>query len=90
MAHVDAPLDAVRLHADRLACSWYDFTVEIVRAIGARSEVVPVDRGGRSGSMRRPLYSVLANTRARALGVTLRPWQEALAGYLRAKYSGSA
>ena len=72
------------------ACSWYEFTCEIVRVIGARAEVVPVDRGGRTGSMRRPLYSVLANTRARALGVTLRPWQEALAAYLSAKFSGSA
>jgi dTDP-4-dehydrorhamnose reductase len=72
------------------ACSWYEFTREIVRMVGASSEVVPVDRGGRSGSMRRPLYSVLANTRARALGITLRPWQEALADYLRAKYPGSS
>jgi dTDP-4-dehydrorhamnose reductase len=69
------------------ACSWYEFTREIVRLIGAKSEVVPVDRGGRTGNMRRPLYSVLANTRARALGVTMRSWQEALAQYLREKYS---
>ncbi len=72
------------------ACSWYEFTREIVRLAGGKSEVVPVDRGGRTGNMRRPLYSVLANTRARALGVTLRPWREALADYLRAKYPGNA
>jgi hypothetical protein len=29
---------------------------------------------------------VLANTKARALGVALPPWQDALARYLRAKY----
>ena len=68
------------------ACSWYEFTREIVRLIGAKSEVAPVDRGGRTGHMRRPLYSVLANTKARALGVALRPWPAALADYLRAKY----
>ena len=68
------------------ACSWYDFTREIVRVLGAAVEVIPVDRKGRSGNMRRPLYSVLANVRARALGITLRPWQEALADYLRAKF----
>jgi len=68
------------------ACSWYEFTREIVRQIGAQAEVVPVDRGGRSGAMRRPRYSVLANTRASALGITLRPWQEALSDYLHAKY----
>lgn len=68
------------------ACSWYEFTCEIVRLIGASVKVLPVDRGGRTGAMRRPLYSVLANTRARAMGIVLRPWQSALAAYLKAKY----
>ena len=68
------------------ACSWYEFTCEIVRLYGSPASVVPVDRGGKSGEMRRPLYSVLGNVRAAAVGVTLRPWQEALADYLRAKY----
>lgn len=66
-------------------CSWYEFTCEIVRLLGTPTEVVPVDRGGMTGRMRRPLYSVLGNTKARALGVTLRPWREALAAYLSAK-----
>jgi dTDP-4-dehydrorhamnose reductase len=68
------------------ACSWYQFAREIVRIATAPVEVVPVDRGGMTGKMRRPFYSVLANTRARALGITLRPWQEALADYVRVKY----
>ncbi|MBI3715408.1 MAG: dTDP-4-dehydrorhamnose reductase [Betaproteobacteria bacterium] len=68
------------------ACSWYEFTSEIVRIVGAQVEVVPVDRGGKSGNMRRPLYSALANRRAKALGIALRPWQEAVTAYLRAKY----
>lgn len=67
-------------------CSWYEFTVAIVKIIGARAEIVPVDRGGRTGQMRRPTYSVLANTRAKALGISLRPWQAALEDYLRSKY----
>ena len=70
------------------ACSWYEFTCEIVRLSGSPTEVVPVDRGGRTGAMRRPVYSVLANTRARALGVTMRPWQAALADYMREKHPG--
>lgn len=67
-------------------CTWCEFTKEIVRLIGAKCEVRPVNRGGRTGLMRRPLYSVLANTRARALGIVMRPWQLALADYIRAKY----
>ncbi len=69
------------------ACSWYEFTLEIARLTGGKSEVVPVDRGGRTGAVRRPLYSVLANTRAREMGIVLRPWQEALGDYVRGKYS---
>lgn len=68
------------------SCSWYDFTRAIVELSGLAAEVVPVDRGGRSGAMRRPLYSVLANTRARELGIRLRPWREALADYIRSKH----
>jgi dTDP-4-dehydrorhamnose reductase len=68
-------------------CTWYELTRATVELLGLKTEVRPVDRGGRDGSMRRPLYSALANTRARALGIVLRPWQEALAGYLREKYS---
>jgi dTDP-4-dehydrorhamnose reductase len=67
-------------------CSWYELTQAIVEMLGLSAEVIPVNRGGRSGNIRRPLYSVLANTRARALGITLRPWREALVDYLREKY----
>jgi dTDP-4-dehydrorhamnose reductase len=69
------------------SCTWYELTRAIVETLRLPAEVVPVDRGGRSGAMRRPLYSVLANTRARALGIRLRPWREALVEYLRTKYS---
>lgn len=67
-------------------CSWYEFTREIVRLIDADCEVVPVDRGGRTGSMRRPLYSVLYNGRARRIGVTLPDWKQSLSRYLATKY----
>lgn len=69
------------------SCSWYEFTRAIVELSGSPVDVVPVDRGGRTGAMRRPLYSVLANTRARRLGIRLRHWSEALSDYMRAKYA---
>ncbi|WP_347258887.1 dTDP-4-dehydrorhamnose reductase, partial [Methylocaldum sp.] len=59
-------------------CTWYEFTRAIYEISGASTEVIPVDRKGLTGSMRRPLYSVLANTRAAALGIRLPHWREAL------------
>lgn len=67
-------------------CSWYELTVAIVEILGLPGRVVPVDRQGRTGNMRRPLYSVLANHKARRLGITLPPWRDALERYLRRRY----
>jgi dTDP-4-dehydrorhamnose reductase len=65
-------------------CTWYEFTVSIYEFLGIKMQVNPIDRGGRTNSMRRPLYSVLANTRASALGVALPSWKDALMRYLQA------
>ncbi len=65
------------------ACSWYDFTRAIYELAGVAMEVIPVDRGGLSGSMRRPLYSALECRRARACGVVMPGWRDALIRYLR-------
>jgi len=67
-------------------CSWYQLTAAINQILGLGATVVPVDRGGMSGAMRRPLYSVLDNTRARALGIVLPYWRESLQRYLRLRY----
>jgi dTDP-4-dehydrorhamnose reductase len=66
-------------------CTWYDFTKEIYRILGLSVEVRPVDRKGLTGTMRRPLYSALANFQARQLGVVLPSWKEGLRAYLKEK-----
>lgn len=68
-------------------CSWYEFTVAIGEILGLATKVTPVDRKGMTGAMRRPLYSVLGNTKARALGITMLQWRNALERYLRRKYT---
>lgn len=68
------------------ACTWYEFTKAIHEIMRLSAAVIPVDRGGRTGDMRRPRYSALANTRAAALGITLPTWRDALERYLGAKY----
>jgi dTDP-4-dehydrorhamnose reductase len=67
-------------------CTWYELTRAIFDLMGFATELVPVDRGGRTGDMRRPRCSALANTKAAALGITLPHWRDALARYLNAKY----
>jgi dTDP-4-dehydrorhamnose reductase len=67
-------------------CTWFEFTKAIYEIMNLDVKVRPVDRGGMSGEMRRPLYSALANTKARALGITLPHWRDALERYIREKY----
>ncbi len=67
-------------------CSWYEFTKAIYEIMGLTVRMKPVDRSGKIGDINRPLYSALVNTRARALGITLPPWRNALERYLQEKY----
>jgi dTDP-4-dehydrorhamnose reductase len=81
----DAPAGVYHLVNDGEA-SRYDWAREILRLSGMADvpvEAVTTDqlRAGGYAGPRKPPYSVLANTRARALGIVLRPWQEALAAY---------
>ena len=68
-------------------CTWFEFTKAIYEEMSMDTKVVPVDRKGMSGQMRRPLYSVLGNSAARAIGITLPPWRDALGRYLKNKYA---
>lgn len=68
------------------ACSWYDFTKDIYEIMGLRVELIPVDRNGMDSGMRRPLYSALANTKAKGMGIVLPHWKDAIKRYLYEKY----
>ena len=65
------------------ACSWYEFTKEIFKLAGVTKELKPIDRGGLDlhNEIKRPKFSALKNTKAKALGIQLPPWKEALADY---------
>jgi len=85
----DAPPGVYHL-ANEGEASRYAWAREILRLGGldATIEAITTEElraGGYDGALK-PAYSVLANTRARAVGITLRPWREALAAYFaRAK-----
>jgi dTDP-4-dehydrorhamnose reductase len=75
--------------------SRYDWAREIVRLAGLNANVDAVTteelRAGGYDGPQKPPYSVLANTRARSLGITLRDWRDALSAYFeRAKVASDA
>lgn len=85
LIEADAPAGIYHLTNDGEA-SRYEWAREIVRLAGldeSRVEQVTTEELRASGydGPRKPPYSVLANMRARALGITLRPWREALAAH---------
>jgi len=68
-------------------CNWYEFTKAIYEYMNIDITVLPVNRAGMSNDMRRPLYSVLTNFRARnMLGTRLPHWRNALQRYIEQKY----
>jgi dTDP-4-dehydrorhamnose reductase len=66
-------------------CSRYEFALEIMRlADRSSTPVTPILSSEWPRPSRPPLHAVLANTAAAGLGITLRPWREALAEYVSA------
>jgi dTDP-4-dehydrorhamnose reductase len=64
-------------------CSRYDFCREILRLSGREHvPVEPITLDDFQRASTPPRFAPLANTAAAALGIVLRPWQEALAEFL--------
>jgi dTDP-4-dehydrorhamnose reductase len=85
-----ALIEAVEAGADGVvhltaggACSWFEFTEEIMKIAGIEVPVEPVETTIPPGGAARPLNGVLGRPRADALGLTpLRDWREALGDYM--------
>jgi dTDP-4-dehydrorhamnose reductase len=72
-------------------CSRLEWAREVLAESGLGDvPVEPATQADFGAPYRKPVYTTLANTRAKALGVTLRPWREALVEHLSPKYSGAA
>jgi dTDP-4-dehydrorhamnose reductase len=66
------------------ACTWFDFTVEILRQNGISLSVLPCTRAEFPRPAPRPLYSILENMGLKRLGVNLMPhWKEAFSAYIK-------
>lgn len=64
-------------------CSWYDLACEALRLRNVSTLVEPVSTERFPRPAPRPAYSSLDNLGLRALGIAMRPWQEALADFLK-------
>jgi dTDP-4-dehydrorhamnose reductase len=63
--------------------TWHDFAAEIFRQTQTPANLTPITSAEFNAPAKRPPYSVLNCAAAAAkLGITLRPWQEALSAYL--------
>jgi len=64
-------------------CSRYDYACRILALAGvAGAAVTPITLADYPRASTPPPFAPLANTAAAALGITLRPWEEALAEFL--------
>jgi len=62
--------------------SWFGLAQSALRTAGIKARLHPVPSGNLGRKAVRPAFSVLDCGRLKGLGVELRPWPEALAGYL--------
>ena len=67
------------------ACSRWAFANEILRQAGVAARNVPILSSAYPRASTPPPFAALHNRAGAALGITLRPWAEALADYLRAE-----
>ncbi len=65
------------------SCSRKEWAEEVLRQAGIDAVVEPVRQADFGLPYRKPADSTLANHRAAALGITLRPWRDALADHMR-------
>lgn len=68
------------------SCTWHEFASTIFRLSGNPVSVAPISSQEFSAAARRPAYSVLSLEKLKTVAVPApRPWQEALADYLRVR-----
>lgn len=63
-------------------CSWAELAQYVIDVKGLKTKIIPVDKRGMAGSLRRPLFSALKNTRAKELGIELPSWKDTFKRYI--------
>jgi dTDP-4-dehydrorhamnose reductase len=82
--HAERPGSGGLLHlSNQGVTTWFGFAREILDQSGfADLEIEPVPSSAFETAAVRPAYSVLSCERAKSMGIEMRPWKEALGGYL--------
>jgi dTDP-4-dehydrorhamnose reductase len=70
--------------ANAAECSRMEWAEEVLRLAGVEVPIEATTLAEFNSPVRKPRRSTLANHRAAALGITLRPWQDALREHMRA------
>lgn len=71
------------------SCNWHTLARAIFEQAGVQADLTPIPTSAYPTSARRPTYSVLDNRGCADFGLPpLRPWQEALADYLKERATG--
>lgn len=66
------------------SCSWHELARTVFQVANVAADLTPITTKEFGAAARRPDFSVLATAKYAALGLPpLRPWQEAVAAYLR-------
>ena len=70
--------------SDEGVCSWYDFTVKILRIAGLDKRVIPIESEDYPTPARRPHYSVLNKGKIKSVyGLAIPHWESSLACCMR-------
>lgn len=65
-------------------CTWLELAHELARQLGVEPRLIPVRMADVPLRARRPQYCALNNQKLNSAGVSMPPWQDALARYVRA------
>jgi len=83
---VEADLSGVVHVTNQGWCSWFHMAQQIFEILGLTPDVSPITSADYGVKVRRPSFSVLANTHLERMNLTVLPaWQEALRTYLNEK-----
>jgi dTDP-4-dehydrorhamnose reductase len=66
------------------SCTWLDLARELARRLNVEPKLMPVRMADAKLKAQRPMYCVLSNAKLAALGITMPPWQDAIARYVSA------